>query len=72
MNENLVLYDWSVDMISCDREQKDKVVIQALISKVKSYSAKQAIRTADELADLIIFHARVHENTKVMSQPWDM
>ena len=64
----------NLDIYKCtiEDEQKDKTVIQLLIDKAKSDSTKEAIRTADELADLIVFHARVHENTKVMSQPWDM
>ena len=58
--------------LTIEDEQKDKTVIQLLIDKAKSDSTKEVIRIADELADLIVFHARVHENTKVMSQPWDM
>lgn len=60
------------NMFSIENERKDKAVIQSLINQMKSDSAKEAIRTADELADLIIFHAKVRENAKVMSQPWDM
>ena len=54
---NLDIYKFTIE-----DEQKDKTVIQSLINRAKSNSAKQAICTADELADLIIFHARVREN----------
>lgn len=57
-------------MLTFDQEQKD--AIHTLISKVKTDLAKEAIRTADELADMIIFHAKVRENVKIMKQPWDM
>ena len=33
---------------------------------------EQVLKDIDELADLIIFHARVRENAKIMSEPWEM
>lgn len=33
---------------------------------------KQVLKDIDELADLIIFHAKVRENAKIMSEPWEM
>ena len=64
---NLDIYKFTIE-----DEQKDKTVIQLLIDKAKSDSTKEAIRTADELADLIIFHARVRANAEIMKQIWDM
>ena len=64
---NLDIYKFMIE-----DEQKDETVIQSLINRAKSNSAKQAICTADELADLIIFHARVRENAEIMRQIWDM
>ena len=37
-----------------------------------STSARDALRTADELADIIIFHANARENAKEMSKTWEM
>lgn len=37
-----------------------------------SEQTKQALKDIDELADLIIFHAKVRENAKIMSEPWEM
>lgn len=37
-----------------------------------SEQARQALKDIDELADLIIFHAKVRENAKIMSKPWEM
>ena len=53
-------------------ESYDTNVVLALIGKVNSDAAREALRTADELADMIIFHANVHENVKEMSETWEM
>lgn len=37
-----------------------------------SEQARQAFKDIDELADLIVFHAKVRENAKIMSKPWEM
>ena len=42
------------------------------MGKVGSEEAREALRTADKLADMIIFHANVRENAKVMSEKWEM
>lgn len=33
---------------------------------------EQVLKDIDELADLIIFHDKVRENAKIMSEPWEM
>ena len=42
------------------------------MGKVSSDAARKALYTADELAELIIFHANVRENAKAMSETWEM
>ena len=37
-----------------------------------SEQARQALKDIDELADLIIFHAKVRENAEIMSETWEM
>jgi len=37
-----------------------------------SEQARQALKDVDELADLIIFHAKVRKNAEIMSEPWEM
>ena len=37
-----------------------------------SEQARQALKDIDELADLIVFHAKVRENAKIMSKPWEI
>lgn len=33
---------------------------------------EQVFKDIDELADLIIFHAKVRENAEIISEPWEM
>lgn len=47
-------------------------VVRAFMGKVNSDAARDALRIADELADMIIFHANVRENSKTMSETWEM
>ena len=47
-------------------------VVRAFMGKVNSDAARDALRIADELADMIIFHANVRENAKTMSETWEM
>ena len=47
-------------------------VVRAFMGKVNSDAACEALRTADELADLIIFHANVRDNARIMAEPWEM
>lgn len=37
-----------------------------------SEQARRALKDIDELADLIVFHAKVRESAKIMSEPWEM
>ena len=50
----------------------DTNIMGAFMGKVNSEAAREALRTADELADMIIFHANAQENAKVMSETWEM
>ena len=40
------------------------------MGKVQSEEARQALKIADELSDMILFHKRVRENGNAMMQPW--
>lgn len=50
----------------------DSNVIRAFVGTVSSDAAREALRTADELADMIVFHANVRDNAKRMSETWEM
>ncbi len=51
--------------------QADTNVVHAFMGKVQSEQAKQALRTADELSDMILFHKRVRENGNAMMTAWE-
>lgn len=60
------------DLMKPSAIPSDTNVMRAFMGKVGSEAAKEALRTADELADMIIFHANVRENAKIMSETWEM
>ncbi len=47
-------------------------VVRAFMGRVNSNAAKEALEIADELADMIIFHANIVENSKTMMKPWEI
>ncbi len=60
------------DLMKVPAESYEMDVMRAFMGKVGSEAAREALHTADELADMIIFHANVRENAKVMSETWEM
>ena len=60
------------DLLQNPAEPAEGDVMRAFMGKVGSEEAREALRTADKLADMIIFHANVRENAKVMSEKWEM
>ena len=47
----------------------DSNVVRAFMGSFESQDAQDALKLADELADMIIFHANVRENTESMFTP---
>lgn len=45
--------------------------VNTFMGRVKSKEAQRGIEIADELSDMILFHARVYENGKKMAKPWE-
>ena len=45
--------------------------VQSFMACVKTKEAKEGIQLADELSDMILFHARIKENGEKMGQSWD-
>ena len=66
-------YHVHTDVLLCRPAETCNVnVVRAFMGKVNSDAAREALRTADELADLIIFHANVRDNARIMAEPWEM
>lgn len=49
----------------------DTDIVHAFMGKVESEQAKNALKIADTLSDMILFHSRVRENGAVMMEAWD-
>lgn len=45
--------------------------IRSLLARAKTKEAREGIKLADELSDMILFHTRIYENGKKMEQPWE-
>lgn len=45
--------------------------VKAFMGSVESQEAKDGLEIADEIADMICFYARAHENAAEMMQPWE-
>ena len=50
---------------------KDTDIAHAFMGKVQSEEAKEALKIAEELSDMILFHKKVRENNDDMMQPWE-
>ena len=51
-------------------ECKDTDIVHVFMGKVQSKEARNALKIADELSDMILFHRRVRENGTAMMTPW--
>jgi phosphoketolase len=47
-------------------------VVKAFMGEVTTKEAKKALETLDELAELILFHAKIRENAKNIMDTWEM
>lgn len=45
----------------------DTTIVHAFMGKVQSEQAKQALKMADELSDMILFHKKVRENGMILA-----
>ena len=60
------------DLMNATAESHSDNVVRAFMGKVNTEAAKEARQDVDELADMIIYHAKVRENAKIMSGTWEM
>lgn len=59
------------ELVRIPTSQSEINVIRAFMGEVKTPEAKHGLEIADELADLICFHAQCRENGERMMQPWE-
>lgn len=60
------------ELVSSPRETGDTNVIHVFMGQVNTDAAREALEVADELADMILFHAKVRENSAAMMQTWEI
>lgn len=60
------------ELLLMPKDAHESNPVYALMEQVHSDAARQALAVADELADMIIFHARVRENAEAMMQTWEI
>ena len=60
------------DLMNAPEVSRSENVVRAFMGKVNTEAARKALQDVDELADMIIYHANVRENAKIMSQTWEM
>lgn len=46
-------------------------VVHAFMGEVSSDCARQSLQIADELANMVLFYAKIRANAEVMDQPWE-
>ena len=52
-------------------DAKDVNAVHAFMGEVNSDSARQNLKIADEMADLVLFYARMRSNAEVLDQAWE-
>lgn len=60
------------ELVAVPQGVTDMNVVRVFLGQVKTDAAKEALEIADELADMILFHARVRENSEAMMQTWEI
>lgn len=60
------------DLMNAPDVVSSENVVKAFMGKVNSDAAREALRTVDELADMIVYHANICENAAIMSETWEM
>ncbi|MCD8076728.1 MAG: helix-turn-helix domain-containing protein [Lachnospiraceae bacterium] len=60
------------ELVAVHDKEQDGNVIRAFMGQVETDAAREALAVADELADMVLFHARVRENSEAMMQTWEI
>lgn len=60
------------DLMDAHDQPREGNVVMAFMGKVNTEAAREALKTVDELADMIIFHANARENAVAMSKTWEI
>ncbi len=58
-------------LVKIPRVVSETNAVKVFMGKVESPEAKEGLKIADEIANLICFYARTRENAKEMMQSWE-
>lgn len=58
------------ELTKISEDVQDTNIVHAFMGKVASEQARNALMIADELSDMILFHAKVRENGTAMMTSW--
>lgn len=59
------------ELTRISRTPIERDIVHVFMGKVDSEQARTALKTADILSDMILFHKRVRENGAAMTEVWD-
>ena len=59
------------DLVNPSKDCGRVNVMQSLIGKAGSNSARKGLETADRIADMICFYAKANENAEEMMRSWE-
>ena len=59
------------ELTRIQRTSIERDIVHVFMGKVVSKEAEEALKTADKLSDLILFHKKVRENGTAMTEVWD-
>lgn len=58
-------------LVELPEKPMDTNVIHAFMGRMKTAEAREAVRFADEISDMILFYNKAYENGRKMQQPWE-
>ncbi len=59
------------ELTKIPKPHTERDIVHVFMGKVDSKQAKTALKTADILSDIILFHKRVRDNGTAMMETWD-
>ena len=58
-------------LMESPKNVEDNNVVHTFADKVKSSAAKQSLKIIDELADLVIYYARLRDGAEELEETWE-
>jgi hypothetical protein len=52
-------------------ERNNNNIFHAFMSEVKTYPARKSLGISDDMANLVLFYARIRDNAEEMEKAWE-